>query len=243
MKNNQVPLEIGLRLKEARVKKLWKVKDAAEAWGCQAQSWTNFEAGRKAFKADEIIRFSKLLGVEAGWLLTGQVSPAPNATSIPNTVTECVDLPLIGYAAADNDSASRAQIEAQPVDQLHLLKEHYQLIEVIGDSMEPVVLNGQYVVIGSEILPGITIKRSGWLGVLQIDLTNADFPEPIARDAGESGLATFCKRIHKVGDDYLLCTSINSAACQPFTVMRQNVVHLWPVKGVLFGNKGSSPEA
>ncbi|MBN2712146.1 MAG: hypothetical protein JXR97_06875 [Planctomycetes bacterium] len=193
--------------------------------------------------SEKMLKYVAENGGDVNYILTGNKSVGKTVISAtPNTVTHCHNLPLIGCAAADNQEASRAIIEPQAVEEIQLIKEHYQAIKILGNSMEPVVLDGQYVMIGSEIMPGSEIRKNGWIGVVQIDLKNTDFPEPVSKDTGVDGIATFCKRINKVGDDMLLLSSINSSVCQPFTVMRCNIIHLWPVHGVFFAGQGVAPE-
>jgi len=101
---SQVSAEIGDRLKEARIKKLWKIKDAANAWGCAEPTWTNFEKGRKSFKPEDLFRFSSILGCDPSWLLTGKKEKAtPNVASEIEVIhADQGEIPVIGRAAADD---------------------------------------------------------------------------------------------------------------------------------------------
>lgn len=149
--------------------------------------------------------------------------------------TDKLFLPLIGSAAADNAAYSRALLEPEaPGEEIQVIKEHYRLVRIIGNSMEPVILDGQYALIGSEIGKGEAIKAKGWLGIIQVDCAGLD-------DGICDGVATFCKRVYPVDKKTLMLTSINSAECAPFTVARQHVLHLWPVHGVFFMGHGVAP--
>lgn len=117
---------------------------------------------------------------------------------------------------------------------MQVIKEHYRLVKIVGNSMEPVLLDGQYAMIGSEIHSGEEIKAKGWIGIVQLDCSGLE-------DGICSGIATFCKRVYPVGKNELLLTSINSSECAPFTVSRKHVMHLWPVHGVFFMGHGMTP--
>lgn len=153
-------------------------------------------------------------------------------TSVPLRLS---GIPVIGSAAADNAAASRAELEPEaPGEEVQVIKEHYRLVKIVGNSMEPVILDGQYAMIGSEIRPGEEIKAKGWIGIIQVDCSGLE-------DSVCSGIGTFCKRVYPVGKNELLLTSINSSECAPFTVARRHVLHLWPVHGVFFMGRGMTP--
>ncbi len=162
-----------------------------------------------------------------------------NTTSLFPCESQPFELPVIGMAAADNSEYSKAELFADEynLETVQVVKEHDRLIQIRGNSMEPVVLDGQYVIIGDEIGKTEHIRKKGWIGVVQFDCENADLPEEYACN----GICTLCKRVYPINGTQLLLTSINSAECPPITVSRANVMHLWPVKGVLFAGNGYIP--
>lgn len=98
------------------------------------------------------------------------------------------------------------------------------LVVAEGDSMMPLILNGQYAMIdksreGFEVNGGIVV-------VVTVD--------------GDGTYETRIKRCYRQGDNYLF-TSINKDGHEPFTVEAVRS-RIWPVIGVWFAGKGKPPK-
>ena len=200
---------------------------------------------------DDALMKLELLGCNLFWLMTGEgemvktreVAAMPRVASqalSPTLLTEipfpagarvAANLktrPVRGLAAADDSGGSRAP-DSDDLDDPYWFPEQLVLIPVVGDSMSPVVLPGQYVEIDTE-REGFE-KDSGIYVVSVLEPgPGDDYPEPIS--------GTFVKCCERRENLYYL-TSINSYS--PFSV---HVDHcrLWPVLGVWFGGKGVPPK-
>lgn len=139
------------------------------------------------------------------------------------------EIPTRGLAAADDSGGTRVPDTDDFGEPIHFPSGLIG-IPVVGDSMSPVILSGQYV--------EVDIEREGFerdrgiyvVSVLEPDSVD-DYPEPIT--------GTFVKRCERHENLYYL-ESINGDY-SPFSV---HVDHcrIWPVLGVWFGGKGTPPE-
>lgn len=216
----------------------------AKALGVTLAEWGAWEGGKRTPNEKNIKRIAELFEIDPIDLI--YVKPSEKFLNKNPELKDCLtlnvspqSLPIIGTAAADNSESSKAGLlPPDNIEELTVLKEEYKLIQVIGDSMEPVILNGQYVVIGHEIPNDTPIKKDGWIGVVQAYCKDTDF------ECGPDDICTFCKRIYKVKgeNELLLLTSTNSSECPPFTIERNKIIHLWPVQGVFFAGKGNFSE-
>jgi transcriptional regulator with XRE-family HTH domain len=72
-KQTKISIDIGLRIKEVRKKKQLTSTDFAKIMNLSQPTVTNWEAGRAAFPAHQLVHIAKKLGVSPAWLLTGEV--------------------------------------------------------------------------------------------------------------------------------------------------------------------------
>lgn len=68
----KVTSSIGLRIREARIKKFRRAYIFARIMQVEPATVTNWEKGRVAFTADHLYDLAKYLGVSPAWLLTGE---------------------------------------------------------------------------------------------------------------------------------------------------------------------------
>lgn len=154
---------------------------------------------------------------------------------IPFTL-EPQHIPVVGQAAADETEGARAGFfPADPdaeFDELDI-PETTAAVEIIGDSMSPVLLGGQYAMVGPEYIAPYSQPGDYDIVVVSVDSGYDEYSEPDTRWDG-----VYCKRIVDAGDVWVFL-SINHTG-KVFTVMKKHC-RLWPVIGVWFAGRGKPP--
>ena len=135
--------------------------------------------------------------------------------------------PVRGKAAADDSNGSRVPDTDEPDDSI-ARPPGLTLVPIQGDSMSPLVLPGQYVMIDRE-REGFEVNG----GVVVVSILDEHWGRR------EKMPGTFVKRCFR-GDDFYSFISINSAY-SPFSAWQKHC-RIWPVLGVWFGGKGKPPE-
>lgn len=107
-------------------------------------------------------------------------------------------------------------------------------IQVSGDSMDPMILNGQYAMIGPQYFGDHNQPRSREIVIVHVSIVDE---EQAGTDGPWEGV--YCKRIQDNGDIWLF-TSINPSG-ESFTAAKANC-QIWPVIGVWFAGNGEIPE-
>lgn len=137
------------------------------------------------------------------------------------------EMPVRGLAAADDSAGTRIPDTDESDDPIRF-PDGLMGVPVIGDSMSPVILAGQYAIIDSE--------REGYEVADGIVVASIIEPEP-GDDYDEPIVGTVVKRCERHENLYYF-KSINSYS--PFSA---HVAHcrVWPVLGVWFAGKGAPP--
>lgn len=152
------------------------------------------------------------------------VIPAPNATRL----SSATEWPVRGRAAADESNGTRVPDTDESDDSISP-PEGLTAVPVIGDSMSPVILDGQYALVDRE--------REGF----EVDggIVVASICEPATDDErAETMTGTFVKRCYDGGNGLYYFASINEYS--PFSAWRDHC-RVWPVIGVWFAGKGKPP--
>jgi hypothetical protein len=152
-------------------------------------------------------------------------------------VVHARDFPVVGKAAADESEGARAGFFPPDADMQWdpvTIPETTSLVEILGDSMSPVLLGGQYAMLGPEYQGEFDKPRN-------YDIVVADV---VAGDDEQGNIdrrwdGVYCKRIVDAGDIWVFL-SINQTGT-PFSIIKTNC-RLWPVIGVWFAGKGKPPE-
>lgn len=114
------------------------------------------------------------------------------------------------------------------------IPERTHFIQIIGDSMAPLVLDRQYVAVGPEYIPGdYKTPQDREVVVVSVFIRYDEYGE-----SDESHEGVYCKRIHNDGDKWHF-TSINPTG-ESFTVHKANC-RIRPVLGVWFAGQGRPP--
>lgn len=137
-----------------------------------------------------------------------------------------VEWPVRGLAAADDSAGSRVP-DTDEIGESVYCPPGLVLVPVQGDSMSPLVLPGQYVMIDRN-REGFEVNG----GVVVASIIDPDW------ERRERMPGTFVKRCFG-GDGFYYFTSINSAY-SPFSAWRENC-RIWPVLGVWFAERGKPP--
>lgn len=212
-------------------------KDLAQRFDVQQSVISEWKTGKRRIPWNTLIEFAEEESIDLEWLFLGKVRektaktpameriiPAP-ARRLP--MLRMLEYPTRGLAAAD-DSGRSAGPDTDEIGYPIRLPETMAFIPIVGESMAPVLLGGQYAVIdmnreGFEKDRGIVI-----VNILE-DRSNPGMPEPVT--------GTFCKRCER-GDGVLYFTSINNYP--PFSAWEENC-RIWPVLGVWFDDRGVAP--
>lgn len=115
------------------------------------------------------------------------------------------------------------------------IPETTHLVRVRGDSMYPMIMHGQYAMVG----PQYMFERGDVPGDRDIVIAEIVVQENDIGGVDSEWEGVHCKRIQDAGDLWLF-TSINPSGAS-FTVAKDNC-RLWRVIGVYFAGKGKPPE-
>lgn len=180
----------------------------------------------------------RALGLRRGELSamdSGKVEVAPGGSDVaipfPAGARPAANLdrrPTRGLVAADDSGGSKAP-DTDDFGDEYVFPSGLVLVPVIGDSMLPIVLPGQFVEIDTD---REGFERDNGIYVVSVREPDDDdgYPEPI--------VGTFVKRC-ELHENLLYLKSANNYS--PFSV---HVDHcrIWPVLGVWFGDMGKPPE-
>ncbi len=147
-------------------------------------------------------------------------------------------LKLVGDAAALEKGAShRGGFDDESLywDHTEEIPESTHLVRIRGDSMAPLMMHGQSVMVGTQYRPEIgEVPRNRELVIAEVTVQDNDIG---GVDGEWEGV--HCKRIQD-GGDFWHFTSINPSGAS-FSVAKDNC-RLWHVIGVYFGEKSKIPD-
>lgn len=165
--------------------------------------------------------------------------PEPNAIrqrGIVNMTRKSQRFSVVGSAAADESQGSRAGIFPADASQIWdevEIPETTHFVKVKGDSMAPVLLDGQYAMVGPEHYGSHDQPQNREIVVAEVTVREH---EQAGSDARWEGV--YVKRVED-GDSVWVFHSINITG-ESFSVAKGNC-RLWPVIGVYFAGKGKPP--
>jgi Predicted transcriptional regulator len=153
-----------------------------------------------------------------------------NAIDKPIVLTRILtnSWPVRGLAAADDSGGTRVP-DTDDLDEPIIPPEGLTAIPVKGDSMSPVLLDGQYALIDAE-REGFEVDG----GIVVASIREPDYGD----ERSESMTGTFVKRCYK-GDGIYYFTSINEYS--PFDAWWDHC-RIWPVIGIWFAGHGKPPK-
>ncbi|MCD8350595.1 MAG: LexA family transcriptional regulator, partial [Planctomycetaceae bacterium] len=183
---------------------------------------------------DVLDKVAELKGLPRNWWRDlGTVSRngkgRPESNALHGKVVQAItEWPVRGLAAADDTRGTRVPM-TDDLDDPVRPPQGMVLVPVIGDSMSPLFLAGQYAMIDAE--------REGFENNGGIVVASILEPEPVD-ERPEDVIGTVVKRCYDMGDRYNF-VSINNYP--PFTAFKDHC-RIWPVIGVWFGGKGEVPK-
>ena len=161
---------LGYRIRTARRDKRWSQAQLALACGWESASRVgNYEQGTREPTLDDVRTIAKALGVQHGWLATGEGERAIASPLQPDDLAQdqaigdvriVRSVPLISSATAGNwgevcDSYQPGDGE-RPVPTTAKVGRRAFALRVKGDSMEPRIPDGAIVIVdpAAEAMPG-----------------------------------------------------------------------------------------
>lgn len=160
--------QTGERIANARIRAKLTQDDLARLIGTSRPTVCRYETGAIGIiPPDKIEAIAKALSVTPAYLM-GWQGPAPIVTE------DVVRLPVLGDIAAGYEHIAIENWEGESIEiPRSFLKGHpvedYFMLRVQGDSMYPLYLNGDIVL----VLKQATLNRSGDVGVIRYDGDNA----------------------------------------------------------------------
>ncbi len=195
--------------------------ELAHMIGISPQAFANW--GRN----DGIARLPNAETLYLGYKALGMINDTSTAAPGSPAHSRPGEWQVRGRAAADESAGSRVPDAEEPSEPIST-PPGLTLVPVQGDSMAPVVVNGQYVMID---LDREGFEQNG--GLVVATIIDSDW------ERRERMPGTFVKRCFK-GDGFYYFTSVNSSYA-PFSSW-QDHCRIWPVLGIWFDNKTGSSE-
>jgi len=146
--------EISKRLREARVKAGLSMADLANLAGISEKTLWNYENGRTA-RTKVLKRLAQILHIDYEWLIKGTPSKSEEHQKVCDlsTLIQVKFYPDIaasaGYGAIDEKEESTVMHLDRYFLQVLGVRgvKNIEIIKAVGDSMEPFIKNGEYVII------------------------------------------------------------------------------------------------
>lgn len=205
--NVKIEASTSERLKEAMTLRNIKQADLVRSTGIDKGSISLYVSGKYSPKGDKLYKLATALNVSSAWLSGFNVPMQDNdfyssSLKSPEVTEDIVTFPVIGEIAAGYDNIAVEDWGGEtveiPISYLHgRKKEEYIVLSVKGDSMYPLYMDGDKVL----ILRQSTLNRSGEIGAVLYD----------------SDYATLKKVEYVMGEDWMKLIPINPEY-QPKTI-------------------------
>lgn len=168
--------DISHRIKELReIKKLSQVQ-FAKALGVTSASISFYENGKRKPELSFLNTVTHVFGVNGNWLITGEGEMFRSSEGVQASPGDILRLPVVAHIAA---GPPMEVVDEEPLEWLHVPREvlnlppPYYVFKVEGDSMEPLIVQDDYVILsrnwrgqklhgkicGFRTWEGITLKR------------------------------------------------------------------------------------
>lgn len=161
------------RLRELRLARRLTMKRVAADLGLPYTTYVNYEKEEREPNAEMLMRLADYFGVSVDCLIGRTAQPPSAGESLyygfpqPRIATETVAIPVIGEVAAGYDRPAQEVWDGEtvdiPVEFLHgRPQSDYFILNVHGDSMYPLYLSGDKVL----VLKADTLEHSGQVGLM-----------------------------------------------------------------------------
>lgn len=216
----------------------------AEEFGVSRQQWYDWESGKRKPGARNLLKlaayFNVPIEVFSSKAEIEPLLPEPNALrrlGDSDTDHNVLYYPVAGLAAADETKGAKAGVfnedVSAPFGDIEL-PETTHFVKILGDSMAPMFMDGQYAIVGSEYVLPHSHPQDREIVIASVTIKDE---EQAGIDRRFEGI--YCKRVVDA-DAVWLFESINHTGA-PFTIAKSNC-RLWPVIGVYFAGSGRPPE-
>lgn len=186
--------------------------EIAAMLGVSPQAFANW--GRN----DGVVRLPNAETLYLGYKLLGMMMNELEAGAEDQSATQPLDWPVLGMAAADDSTDICRPLTGEPTGVVRC-PSSLALVPVKGDSMAPLILSGNYVM--------IDYSREGFEVDGDVVVTTIVDPD---WERHEKMPGTFVKRCFKRDEKYYWFTSVNSVF-PPFCAWQENC-RVWPILGV-----------
>lgn len=163
------------KIKNLRLSRGLNKRQMAELLDLPYTTYNNYEIGAREANSDVLKKISKVFGVSVDFLIDNSDYVYGNINlNTPQITTDTVTLPVIGSIAAGYDEIAVENWSGETVEiPLSYLKgrkeEEYFVLSVKGDSMYPLYMDGDKVL----ILRQSTLNHSGEIGAVLYEGENA----------------------------------------------------------------------
>ena len=137
----------GIRLKQALAKQNMTQLKLAELLDISPQSIQKWLGGLASPSNDNVLKISGILDISPAWLLFGLDGQEGYFIEIPETRVEFSAGNGAVYHTVDDDSGSKASYRMEWFTRERMNPNHCIRVKVKGDSMEPLLFNGDVVLI------------------------------------------------------------------------------------------------
>ena len=127
-------------------------KEMAHILGISQQSYNNYEKGKRTIPNDLLAKINKLFNVSFDWLFADEGSMYNKKQQNNNKENYLID--KLSLQASAGPGITNFEVEVE--EKLSISKtffrtpqnpQNLKIIEIVGDSMEPTLLNGSHIVI------------------------------------------------------------------------------------------------
>lgn len=163
------------KIKDLRLNRGLNKRQMAEMLDLPYTTYNNYEIGAREANSDVLKKISKVFGVSVDYLIDNSDYVYGNINlNTPQITTDTVTFPVIGSIAAGYDEIAIENWSGETVEiPLSYLKgrkkEEYFVLSVKGDSMYPLYMDGDKVL----ILRQSTLNHSGEIGAILYEGENA----------------------------------------------------------------------
>ena len=151
-------MTIGGRLRKIREEMGLSAKKFAENIGEKEYKIRDSELGKQKISSDLLEKIGLSYGVNIDWLVTGKGNDPENTSMVCeptlayNKVSDNIDIPLLKLQAGAGEGIhnflpQQTIVSLNPTLFPFASSEQATAIEIMGDSMEPVLRNGDYIII------------------------------------------------------------------------------------------------
>lgn len=174
--------------------------------GIPVRTLSNYSAGINDIKSAALVSIAGAAGVSLDWLITGEGEPEPNPDAVPVNIPVLTLSASAGdgvYVTEDEEVGGFIQFNQLWLNQMGLNKADLFTIPTVGESMEPTIKAGEYL-----LCSRAERYRKAGDGIYVIRMNES----------------ILVKRLQVMMDDIIVISSDNSLYYKPFKIdLKKNV--------------------